>query len=121
MFNIVAHLTLALGLLWYQRRMKYEPKLRILTIFWYGAGTLLIFVESFILTGDFVSSLLLQGMVIELFYILPMYLSFRHHKKHKHDIFHAFFFFLVYAAIATLAAGWMLANANVVGGINGLQ
>ena len=117
MFNIAAHLALALGLFWYQKKLKYKPAMYVLTIFWYGAGTLMIFIETVILTGELLSSLLFQGMLLELFYVFPMYLSLKWAKKHNHDIIHPFFMFLVFSALATVLAGWFLANANVANGI----
>ena len=121
MFNLAAHLALALGLLWFQKKTDYKTRLSVLTVFWYGIGSLLIFVEMAVLTGTLFSGFFLQGMMVELFYILPMYFALKWGKKHKDDIWHPFLMFLVFAAIATLFVGWFLANADVARGLQSLN
>lgn len=121
MFNIFAHLSLALGVLWYQRKMHYRPQITVLTIFWYGMGTILIFVEMAVLTGLLFSGFFLQGMLVEFFYIWPMYFALKWAKRHKDDIWHPFLMFLVFSLFSTLVVGWVLANASFVSGFQSLN
>lgn len=121
MFNLAAHLALALGILWYQKKADYKPSLWMLTVFWYGMGSLLVFVEMAVLTGHLFSGFFLQGMIIEIFYIFPMFFALKYNVKHKDDIWHAFLMFLAFATIATLFVGWFLANADVASGFQALN
>lgn len=121
MFNLAAHLALALGILWFQRKMDYKPKISVLTVFWYGMGSMLVFVEMAVLTGLLFSGFFLQGMLIELFYVFPMMFALKYAKKHKVDVWHPFLLFLAFAAIATVFVGWFLANADVARGLQTLN
>jgi len=121
MLNVISHILLAYGLLWYQRRMKYKPTLFVLAVFWYGMGSLLIFVEMAILTGRLLSGFFVQGLIIEGFYILPMYFGLKYARKHKKDLWHPLFLFLAFSLVATVAVGWFLANANVASGLTVLE
>lgn len=118
MLNIAAHLALALGLLWYHRRTEFKTPLWVLVLFWTGMGTLLIYVEIVILTRQAFGPLHLQALIIELFYVLPMFLALRLARKHPRDILHPFLAFLVFSAFATLAAGWFLAWAPTATGLS---
>lgn len=121
MLNVIFHILLAYGLLWYQRKMKFKPKLLTLSIFWYGMGSLLIFVEMAILTKKLFSGFFVQGLLIEAFYVLPIYFALKYGRKHKKDLWHPLFLFLVFSLVATVAAGWFLANANVATGLTSFE
>lgn len=121
MFNLIAHLALALGILWYQHKTNYRPRISVLSIFWYGTGSVLIFFEMAVLTGRLFSGFFLQGMLIEIFYIPPMIFALKWAQRHKDDVWHPFLMFLAFAAIATVVVGWFLANADVVNGFQSLN
>lgn len=121
MLNIIFHILLAYGLLWYQRKLKFKPHLATLAIFWYGIGSLLIFVETAILTKKLFSGFFVQGLIIESFYVLPIVLALKYGRRHPRDLWHPLFLFLLFSLVATVAAGWFLANANVASGLSGLE
>jgi len=121
MFNLAAHLALALGIFWFQRKMRYRVRLAVLTVFWYGVGSILVFVEMAILTGRLFSGFFLQGMLVELFYVFPMFFALKWAEKHKDDIWHPFLMFLAFSTIATVFVGWFLANADVARGLQTLN
>lgn len=116
MLNIAFHLLLTLAVLWYQRRRQYRPNPLALAFLWYAVGAALVFIETALITRRAFSGFLLQGIIVELFFVPAVYFSLRWAKRRPNSLLQPFFFFLLISLFALLAAGFFLAYADVVRG-----
>lgn len=118
MLNILFHLLLTLAILWYQRRLNYRTNPFVLTLLWYAVGAALIFIETAIVTGRAYSGVLLQGVVVELFFVPAVYFALRSAGRRQGGLLRPMFFFLLFSLVSLLAAGFFLAYADVVRGLD---
>jgi len=119
MLSILFHLSLALGVLWYQRRIAYSQKPWFLALVWYGMSAVLVFIEAYVATLRPVSGLFIQGLVVAVFYVPAMFFALHWASRRRRSLAGPMAAFIVAALLSTLAAALFLARAEDVRGLPG--
>lgn len=118
MLRILLHVLVLPAMLWLER--KHGPHLEPSrgAVVWYLLGIPLMAVEAAASPGPDRVTILLQSLLIALFFVPPAYFTFRYAKASRH-IGKSLALFLVLAVIAGVAAGLVLARAPIVRGFIG--
>ena len=115
MLRILIHTLILPAMLWLDRRHgQHWPPLRGALV-WYALGIPLIAVEAAASPGPDRAAILLQSLIIALFFLPPAYFAFRYARSSQ-SISKPFLLFIALAVIAGVAAGLALARAPVVRG-----
>jgi membrane protease YdiL (CAAX protease family) len=114
----IFHLALMLALLWHQRHSEYRHSPWKLAAAWYAAGAVVIVAESYAITRLSFSILALQGVLLEILFAVAAGFAFRYAKKRRRGLLAPFLVFAAYGLIATIIAGFLLAQGNVVQGLS---
>jgi hypothetical protein len=120
MLRILFHTLVLPAMLWLDR--KHGPHLPPLkgALTWYALGIPLIAVEAAASPGPDRAAILLQSLIVALFFVPPAYFAFRYARK-TDSISKPFLLFIVLAVIAGVAAGLALARAPIVRGFLGTE
>lgn len=115
MLRIILHTLILPAMLWLERRG--GPKLPPwrAAIVWYALGVPLMAVEASVSGRDW-PGILLQSLVVALFFLPPAYLSFQY-AKGKKGIGKAFLLFLGLSLLAGFVAAAVLARAPIAQGL----
>ena len=120
MLSIVFHLLLTAGVIWYHKARDYKVHALTLTVGWYAVSAALVFIGMAALTGDWLSGMLVQGMVVGLFYAPAVFITLRWAERRKAGLGSTFGFFMLMAVVATAIASVVLARAEIVKGLSAI-
>ena len=118
MLRILLHTLVLPVMLWLDRRHGQHLDPRHGAAIWYALGVPLMMVEAAASPGPDRLMILLQSLLIALFFVPPAYFAFRYAKTSKR-VGLPFLLFLVLAVIAGIVAGLALARAPIVRGFLG--
>lgn len=115
MVRIILHTLVLPAMLWLERRGR--PKLSPLraALTWYALGVPLMAIEASV-SGREWAGVLLQSLLVALFFLPPAYLAFRYAKGRK-GILKPFLLFLALSLLAGFVAAAVLARAPLVQGL----
>lgn len=115
MVRILVHILILPAMLWLERRGRGRlPPLRAAGI-WYLLGIPLMAVEAAASKGPDRIAILLQSLLVGLFFLPPAYLAFRHARR-TGGIGGPFLLFISLSLVAVLAVALVFARAPVVRG-----
>lgn len=115
MLRIILHTLILPAMLWLERRGGPKlPPLRA-ALAWYVLGVPLMAVEASVSGRDW-PAILLQSLLVALFFLPPAYWAFRYAKGRK-GIAKPFLLFLALSLLAGLVAAFVLARAPIVQGL----
>lgn len=117
MLRILIHVALVAVVLWHQRHGGYRRHPFMLAVLWYAAGVPFMLLESLFVSGRMLTGVLLQNMLVALFFVPPAWVAFAHARKTRRGILRPFLLYVGLALVATLVAGLVLARADSVRGL----
>jgi len=114
MVRIILHALILPGILWLERRGGPKPPPLRAALIWYLLGIPLMAVEASVSGRDW-ANILLQSLIIALFFLPPAYMTFRY-AQGKQGIGKPFLLFLGLSLLAGFLAALVLARAPFVNG-----
>jgi len=118
MLRIFFHVTVLPAMLWWERKHGHRLEPYRAAGVWYVLGVPLMIVEAAASPSPDRASILLQSLLVALFFVPPAYFAFRYARKSR-GIGRPLLLFLVLSVVAGVAAGIVLARAPVVKGFLG--
>jgi hypothetical protein len=115
MLRIILHTLILPAMLWLEGHGAPRPRPLRAALLWYALGIPLMAVEASASGRDW-ASVLLQSLVVALFFLPPAYLSFRF-AAGKKGILKPFLLFMALSLLAGFVAAAVLARAPLVQGI----
>lgn len=115
MLRIILHTLILPAMLWLENRGAPKPRPVRGALIWYALGVPLMAVEASASGRDW-ATVLLQSLVVALFFLPPSYLSFRY-AAGKRGILKPFLLFLALSLLAGFVAAAVLARAPLVQGV----
>ena len=115
MLRIILHTLIRPAMLWLERRGGPKPEPLRAALIWYALGVPLMAVEASVSGRDW-PAILLQSLIVALFFLPPAYLAFRYAKGRK-GIGKPFLLFLLLSVLAGFVAAAVLARAPIVQGL----